>query len=274
VALSDKSNLIAAPVAALVVVGVLGIILALERRDAYRNRPIEFLDEADCNAENGTAEYGVDDPARKSAGVNKNNRHYAQKTKHTWLERSTVAIAVLAFLAAAGQAWIARDTEKRSQRAYVLAEKAEAIVDTNNEILSRVDIKNSGLTPASDLRHWACVAIRPFKVKETSMIDPTDLPDWPGDVKELPSTLIGPGQTIYHNRPYICGSDLNNPRLISPSDVAAVHQSTKAIYLYGIVTYKDAFGDDHTTKFRFVTNESLDLSIGGMVTAANGNSAN
>ena len=41
------------------------------------------------------------------------------ETRHTWLEKSAVAIAVLAFLAAAGQGWIARDTEQRGLRAYV-----------------------------------------------------------------------------------------------------------------------------------------------------------
>jgi hypothetical protein len=67
----------------------------------------------------------------------------AKKTKHTWLEKSAVAIAILAFLAAAWQGYVANDTEKRTLRAYILFEsgKVEAGQLT-------IKIKNSGTTPA------------------------------------------------------------------------------------------------------------------------------
>jgi hypothetical protein len=51
----------------------------------------------------------------KAATINKNC--HPQKTHHTWLEKSAIAIAVLAFLAASWQGWVARDAEKLHLRA-------------------------------------------------------------------------------------------------------------------------------------------------------------
>jgi hypothetical protein len=31
-------------------------------------------------------------------------------------------------------------------------------------------------------------------------------------------------------------------------------RGTKAIYVYGIITYEDAFGESHTTNYRFMQN--------------------
>lgn len=70
-----------------------------------------------------------------------------QKTKHTWLEKTAVAIAVLAFCAAAGQYLRASDTEKRSLRAYVSVNSIMPQLKTA-PIGLNVFVQNGGQTPA------------------------------------------------------------------------------------------------------------------------------
>ena len=61
--------------------------------------------------------------------------------------KTTVAIAVLAFFAAAGQCWTASDTEKRSLRAYVSANSIMPQLKTA-PIGINVFVQNGGQTPA------------------------------------------------------------------------------------------------------------------------------
>jgi hypothetical protein len=70
-----------------------------------------------------------------------------QKTKRTWLEKTAVAIAILAFFAAAGQFWTASDTEKRSLRAYVSVNSIMPQLKTA-PIGINVFVQNGGQTPA------------------------------------------------------------------------------------------------------------------------------
>lgn len=64
-----------------------------------------------------------------------NDRTPANKV-HNWTELSAVAIAIFAFVATAWQAWIARDAEKRSLRAYVSYDDplVTPVTDTNGVI--------------------------------------------------------------------------------------------------------------------------------------------
>jgi hypothetical protein len=92
--------------------------------------------------------------------------------KHTWVEKIAVAFAALAFGASAWQGYVARDTESRQLRAYLGVDHIEVvcckIIDeqrragfvTANSI--KIFVKNSGQTPASDVRVRALYAEYPY----------------------------------------------------------------------------------------------------------------
>jgi hypothetical protein len=92
---------------------------------------------------------GSDNQKINSKGECRRAKTANQKTKHTWLEKAALGIAVLAFLAAAGQYWTASDTEKRSLRAYVSVNSIMPQLKTDPKginVLSRMEDKRPLIT--------------------------------------------------------------------------------------------------------------------------------
>lgn len=92
-------------------------------------------------------------------------KNSAGKRSHTWLEKLTLFIAVLAFGVASRQAWVASDNEYKTLRAYVLVTDVRFAKDEadgkykfgrsfengTHELLIYYDVVNEGRTPAHDL---------------------------------------------------------------------------------------------------------------------------
>jgi hypothetical protein len=164
------------------------------------------------------------------------------KTQHTWLEKSAVAIAVLAFLAAAGQGWIARDTEKRSLRANVVVTGAHFARDeagqlkrglpgSNNsrELLIYYDVSNEGVTPAYELVKLVDVQF-PFTGK-------VDFRYTDGTAAYLPKQhTFGPVRT----------------RGFTDEEVKTIEDGTVPFVFAGRITYSDIFGNKWPTNFCFL----------------------
>jgi hypothetical protein len=86
----------------------------------------------------------------------------------------------------------------------------------------RIEIKNFGVTPASDV----------FSL---------------GNIREFP--LIGELPAIPH------GAALGSAQAISVNEWESVEAGEARLYMYGIIRYKDAFGQNRETKFRLMSSD-------------------
>lgn len=181
----------------------------------------------------------------------------------------TIALAFLTLVLAIGTLflWLAtrrlvRGSEKtaeRQLRAYVFPfhNKIEKF-DTSP--LVNVGFKNSGQTPAYDVTVWTVVGIAayPFANK----------PEQPINIqKSQKSGHIGPGAEMHT----ICKLG----RSVTTSETTAVTAGTAALYVYGELTYQDAFGKPRFTHVCFFHGGSAGCNTKGlMATYYNWNDAN
>lgn len=163
----------------------------------------------------------------------------AQHRKHTWLEKFAVTFAALAFLAAGYQGWVARDTEKRSLRAYVggtgeIKFKEETLFSPTQISLS---IQNYGETPATDVKifgNWYDTAPGKELPDDFAFSETHECPEGEGVAVLYPKTPI-PAQM--------------------PSCEKAVADRAKRVfmsgtlYLYGHIEYRDVFSERHVSTF-------------------------
>jgi hypothetical protein len=104
----------------------------------------------------------------------------------------------------------------------------------------KLQIKNSGQTPAYDVRHWGNILFREFPLK-------SDLPT--RDSKIIPTAcVLGPG---------ISSTKFNylfHP--LTAKEVADLRAGNGAVYVYGEITYKDTFGKSWYTRYRLMHHAS------------------
>jgi hypothetical protein len=191
------------------------------------------------------------------------------KEKH-WLEYATAAFAfvaaiggILAAIFSGAQGWIARDTRNRQMRAYVLVDNKHIDV-RNGNIGVQIRVKNFGATPARDIGHWVCVAIREFPLAST-------LPDYPFKSTLPSNTVLAPGGLTFEDSAAFCDEPESKARLLSPEKVAAIMVGSKAIYVYGFIRYRDAFSRVRWTTYRAFTNGPLGLTRGSVADSEYGN---
>lgn len=144
----------------------------------------------------------------------------------------------------------AQDTAKRQLRAYVHVDLRSDIYTRRNgwEILYSMLVVNSGQTPAYDVMVLGniCVADHPL----TRSLPPVVANSEPSRAS------LYPGQTG------VTAGIISNPALtqadfasLAPIDIGdAIKSATSRLYLYGKITYRDVFGEAHTTHFRCRTN--------------------
>jgi hypothetical protein len=153
--------------------------------------------------------------------------------EHTPLEIGIGAIALAAAIATGVQAYIANDTEKRSLRAYVFAEKLTVTLDGNN-IRAIMDLKNGGQTPAYNVtastQLYVDSADKPFNPKA------------PLSESVLSRGILGPGA--------ILNPGASGPIPSPTAYIPALKNGTLAIYYYGQVEYTDAFSRTWILDFR------------------------
>jgi hypothetical protein len=192
----------------------------------------------------------------------------AARTQHS----DTIAFIQSANDDATKQRDISVDTEQRQLRAYVMIQsEMELAISDTNIIAVLLKVKNFGLTPAFKVKHWTCLATRDFVIKDASIIEPTDLPDW--DDTKLGAGVVPPGDNFNVTDVHFCDGQKLIAPVLSPEDHKAIIGNTKALYLYGAITYEDAFGKPHFTKFRLFATGKFGLSQGTFDMANNGNDA-
>jgi hypothetical protein len=163
-----------------------------------------------------------------------------------------------------GGIWVAvvtlnhlRESSEQQLRAYVVTENG-SIVNVADPLpvegeykptearltnpqwgpVARVQIKNTGQTPAYDLYHWGSICFREYPL--TSILPPTPPPD-------KYRSILGPGITI--QKTLFFGPPL------TVEQVQQLRDGTGAIYFHGEIVYRDAFNQKHHTRYRLMHNK-------------------
>lgn len=96
-------------------------------------------------------------------------------------------------------------------------------------------IKNSGLTPAHDVVHWGEMDVIETKLENTVIA--------PAPIEGAPRIFLGP-QGVSMKSKWL-------PRLLTETEMQDIRIGVRAIYVYGRIDYKDAFGQRRVTTYRF-----------------------
>jgi hypothetical protein len=154
------------------------------------------------------------------------------------------------------QTIITRRTSQRQLRAYVLSDSS-VIVNVANpvplypgQVLPQTDaritntaagpgafiqIRNTGQTPAFKVLHWGYICFREYPL--TAAL-PARLPT----VGNPPITVLGPGM--------IATKMLELNPSLTPAQINDLRNGAGAIYVYGEITYVDAFRKSQFTRYR------------------------
>lgn len=129
-------------------------------------------------------------------------------------------------------------TTRAQLRAYVFLQSA-GITDGRDKPglpWSRVEIKNTGATPAYDVRHWSRIVYCAVGT------DTTYVP--PEDIRDLVPTSTGPGGAL--------SAESNLGRVLEQAeiDTLAIFPPTHMLCVYGKTTYRDIFGRNRETTYR------------------------
>lgn len=175
-----------------------------------------------------------------------------------------VVVGFLQVAALIGQAFLfwgtlgtMRDSSERQLRAYVVGESGY-IVNVANPVpifegqvfqpsgaeitntacgpIAYQQIKNTGQTPAFQVTNWGNICIR-----EHPLTSP--LPSRPAGAEPV-ATVVGPG--IINTKRFF----LNPP--LTPEQIANLRAGTAAIYVYGEISYVDAFRKRRFTRYRLM----------------------
>jgi hypothetical protein len=158
--------------------------------------------------------------------------------------------------AAESQIAVAKDTEERQLRAYVFLSNVHIRVADNTNILDvKLDVKNFGNTPAKDYSFWACTTIR-----EQPLVN--KLPDIP-DYGPISKSLLAPGEKRSIYNPSLCETHSYSPwGGIPVGERQLLQNGQKAIYVFGILNYLDAWSNKRWTRFRLFTNDKFWMNEG------------
>ncbi|HTQ39083.1 MAG TPA: hypothetical protein VMJ32_08640 [Pirellulales bacterium] len=146
----------------------------------------------------------------------------------------------------------ARDSAKKEMRAYVSLVKGRVTgIEGNGPINIRLTIKNSGRTPSHETIVEANIKLGPY---------PPLIGDQP--LKQDVPTALAEGEEAY----------LDQEIPVDASDRPKLRAGKKmAIYASGSVTYKDVFGEPHTSSFNLIQGGEYEIKAPQMGLRAAGN---
>ena len=184
---------------------------------------------------------------------------------------SPALIGIAAFLqafAAIGTVWLIYRQLKTSRvqlRAYVVVSSAGITGGADDEETTPtavVTIKNAGQTPAHDVVNVSGIAIDLFPPPPTLRLTITD-----GDFATVGRTreTLGPGNTTI--------SSTSAGRLLMDDEKKGIIEGVGAIYVYGEIRYRDAFGKRRWTRYRFMMGGPVGIRGGQLAGCEEGNEA-
>ena len=170
-----------------------------------------------------------------------------------------IVVGIWGILVAIGTLNHMRESSERQLRAYVLVDncsvfnvakpvqvfRGQVFQHSEAEITNlacgpgvRVFIKNTGQTPAYEVCHVGHIAFRehPLKAPLPALQQST----------APPASVLGPG--------VLSSKLLFIPNPLAPQETAQLRDGTGAIYVYGRISYRDAFKREQWTEYRLFHN--------------------
>ena len=173
--------------------------------------------------------------------------------------RRSAQAAMRAAMAAESSMKLAQQTMQRQLRAYLTVDAASIRFPRPGVPRVRVTIRNSGQTPAYEVKHWIHQGIETHSL-EIELTEPRD--DFGMAVH-----VMGPGTTATNEVTH------DGPIIDNPSDAAVTGRPEGTFYVYGQVTYRDVFGAAHSTKYRLMHGGPDPARRGRLVPCPEGNEA-
>jgi hypothetical protein len=194
-----------------------------------------------------------------------------------WIAGSTIALAIFTAALAVFTACLwgstsklverTQDTAKKQLRAYVTVDSIE-IEDwreTNNPTANLI-VKNTGVTIAKDVVIHGYMRILPFPM-------PGKLPFQSAEeLWSVPKSrwILGPNGGTRDKQ-----QSIERPEGgLTSDEISALKNNTKAIYVYGIISYVDIYDITRTTEYKFFSNgKVVDLKPQRIAAYQDGNEA-
>ena len=132
---------------------------------------------------------------------------------------------------------IMKDTAERQLRAYIGVPGGTIQLQKNPDGVKAhvmVNSKNAGQTPAYNVRSWIALQIATFPLNEILVQPPPDA--------KYPISILSPGSE----------HSLFNDIIITSEQLLLLGTTQATIYVYGKILYKDVFGKEWFTKYRFL----------------------
>lgn len=129
-----------------------------------------------------------------------------------------------------------RDTAEKQLRAYVCVDSATLKFPQPDIPEAQVHFRNSGQTPAYNVRGWIHTWFGEYPLKEA-------LPNAPDDLRKGTETLA-PGRRSIFVAP-------QKPPL-PPQYLALLGTDKFTLYVYGEIRYRDIFGKERSTQYRLI----------------------
>jgi len=161
-----------------------------------------------------------------------------------WVTLAYTIVSTLALVAIAIQVWLMKDTAKRQLRAYLTVTIGSAIYQERRSAEDGGDLKfesdphlvNTGQTPARKIQFKARAEILPSPL-------PVGINLAEGMDEGVGYSMLGPRQNATMTA-IVSG-------FCQDSEVEVIKRGTgaQALYVWGLITYEDVFGDAHHTRF-------------------------
>lgn len=133
---------------------------------------------------------------------------------------------------------IADRTAYRQLRPYLWVAKSWIEMQSNDEPMALLELKNYGQTPALSHRGWTHSWLAEYPLRNP-------LPEAPDDL-DVGVGIVAPSQTSESRQPH--GLPLTE------QDKRFIRAGTAALYVYGAGTYIDIFGKEHFYRFIYFSN--------------------
>lgn len=164
-----------------------------------------------------------------------------------WVAFGTIVIATFTVILGASTVFLwlatrrlvfgAEDTARRQLRAYIFPhELIVTDVELGKQPSANMVVRNTGLTPATEVVAWCGVWLGNFPLV-TELVRAT--PDF---MRTASRRSVGPGGSFTIN--HACNAPL------TAQHIQMLQNGTAAIFVWGEITYLDAFGQERRTGFR------------------------
>jgi uncharacterized protein (UPF0333 family) len=150
-----------------------------------------------------------------------------------------------------------REMAEKELRAYVSVDSAQITgVESGHPPVATLVFKNSGLTPAYDLTGMGGIGME-------AAFD--SLPPAVGSPRQSKSSLPPGTPTKWFHLA---------PRPLIPEETAALRDGTMTLWVYGEIRYRDAFGIDRFTRYRFQIGGGVGIQGVNLAVCEEGNEEN